>query len=477
MGSLSRRAGVRWIAATLVATSTLAACGSLPDDVLGIGGGGGVGAGADGLGDPYFPRYGNGGYDVGHYDIRVRYDPDSDRLSGNVAISATAVMPLRRFNLDFEGLPVSRAVVAGRPATTRQRGSELQVTPESELTGAFTVELEYAGVPTMIPEAALGRGGFRHTDDGAVVIGQPESASSWFPVNDHPLDKATYRVEITVPEGRTALSNGVPDGSTTADGWTTWRWAERVPMASYLATMVVGDFRVQSGSHRDRPMVTAVAASIPAGGVEDAALARTGEIADFLEERFGPYPMEAYGGVIVADETVKFALENQSRPVYGPDYFRREDDGTWLVAHELAHQWFGNSVSIAGWQHIWLNEGFATYAQWLWDEHNRGAAVQTVFEATYGATDWSVRTGDPGRANIFSNGVYHRGALTVHALRLTVGDEAFFDILKTWTAERRNGNVVTADFVALAERVSGESLRPLFDAWLFGTTQPPVPER
>nr|WP_310376614.1 M1 family metallopeptidase [Catenuloplanes atrovinosus] len=438
-------------------------------------GGGGAGIGADGIGDPYFPRYGNGGYDVSHYGIQVRYDPKSDQLTGRVAITAAATMPLRRFNLDFTGLPISRAVVDGQPATARQQEAELEITPAAEITGEFTVEIDYAGVPQPI-KAILGEGGFLHTDDGAIALGQPESASSWFPVNDHPLDKATFDLAATVPDGLAALSNGTPEGAETADGWTTWRWAERAPMAPYLATLVIGDYRITSSSHKNRPILTAVPKSVPAGGPAETAMARTTDVADFLETQFGPYPFESYGGVVVSDPRISYALETQSRPVYGPSFFRAGGDGTWVVAHELAHQWFGDSVSIGGWQHIWLNEGFATYAEWLWAEHDRKISVQSQFDQVYGVMDWSVPTGDPGPANIFSGAVYRRGALAVHALRLTVGDEAFFDILKTWTTERRNGNAVTADFISLAERVSGESLRPLFDAWLFGTTKPPLPK-
>ncbi|WP_408606861.1 M1 family metallopeptidase [Catenuloplanes japonicus] len=429
--------------------------------------------GADGIGDPYFPRYGNGGYDVSHYDLKMRYAPDTDQLAGQVVITATATTPLRRFNLDFTGLPISRAVVNGSPAQARQEGAELVVTPANELTGAFTVEIDYAGVPKPI-NSILGDGGWLHTDDGAIALGQPESASSWFPVNDHPLDKATYDLAITVPEGKAALSNGVPEGSTTADGWTTWSWAERTPMAPYLTTVVIGDYRITSGSHKNLPILTAVAASMPEGGPADAAMARTGEVADFLETQFGPYPFQSYGGIAVADTRIGYALETQSRPVYGPSFFRGADS-TWVVAHELAHQWFGDSVSIGGWQHIWLNEGFATYAEWLWEEHTGNRPVQSQFDEVYRTMDWSIPTGDPGPANIFSGAVYRRGSLAVHALRLEVGDDAFFTILKTWTAERRNNTAVTADFIALAERVSGRSLRPFFDAWLFRTTQPPVP--
>ncbi|MGN9766046.1 M1 family metallopeptidase [Micromonospora sp. SD12] len=433
--------------------------------------------GAADLADPYVPGAGNGGYDVAGYRLAVRYDPATDRLSGRATLTATATAALSRFNLDLAGLDVSRVAVDGRPAGSARDGDELVVTPRDGLSrGArFTVEVDYSGVPAAKADGQLGSGGFLHTADGAIALGQPWSAATWFPVNDHPSDKATYDIEVTVPEGLAALSNGVPGQRTSADGWTTWRWAERAPMASYLTTLVIGDYRVHSGTHAGRPMVTAVPASLPATGPEAASLARTGEIADFLATRFGPYPFDSYGGVVVTDPRVGYALETQSRPVYGPGFFRGGRPNLGVVAHELAHQWFGNSVALSRWSDIWLNEGFASYAEWLWEEHDGGRTAQRNFELEYAATDWSRPSVDPGRSRLFGAAVYKRGALAVHALRRTVGDDTFFRILRTWTAERRDGNATTDDLVALAERVAGRPLRPVFDAWLVGGTAPALP--
>jgi aminopeptidase N len=432
--------------------------------------------GAPGIGDPYFPTYGNGGYDVDSYTLKLRYDPANDRLAGTATLAARATTDLSSFNLDLVGMTVSTVTVDGKAARHERRGNELAVTPASGLPNgqSFTTEIAYSGVPRPVGSAGLGVNGFLATDDGAIALGEPESASTWFPVNDHPRDKATYDIQMTVPAGLVVISNGVPGATRTTDGWTTSQWSERVPMASYLATVVIGRYRVSTGTHQGKPLVTAVPADMAANSSAERSMARTGEIADFLATQFGPYPFEAYGGVVVNDSRIGYALETQSRPVYGNVFFSMGVNDV-VVAHELAHQWFGNSVSLQSWEDIWLNEGFATYAEWLWQEHDDGQPVQRSFQNEYARTDWSRPTADPGPSDLFGRAVYKRGGLTVHALRLTVGDETFFRILSTWTAEKRNGNASTADLIALSERLSGKQLDALFEAWLTGTSAPAIP--
>ncbi|MBM0260128.1 M1 family metallopeptidase, partial [Micromonospora sp. 4G55] len=431
-------------------------------------------------GDAYFPSYGNGGYDVGRYTVKVRYDPATDRLTGTTTVQATATADLSAFHLDLAGLTVRKVTVDGAPARHAREADELVVTPAAGLTAGngFTAEISYEGKPEPLANEVLGEGGWLHTTDGAIALGQPESASTWFPVNDHPSDKATYDVEIIVPKGLTAVSNGVPKGRSDADGWTTWKWSEAAPMASYLSTVVIGDYRVETGEHKGRPVFSAVSTKLGKGAA-DASMARTTEVADYLESVFGPYPFAAYGGVVVADERIRYALETQSRPVYGAGFFRGGEN-TGVVAHELAHQWFGNSVSLAKWQDIWLNEGLATYAEWLWAEHLGTGTAQAAFDRRYAGSSsrlWQTKPAEPGRQNLFSESVYQRGGMTVHALRVAVGDPAFFKILKTWAAEKRNGNATTDEFVAVAERVSGKQLDKLFAAWLHGIERPPAPKR
>ncbi len=442
--------------------------------------GGPAGPGADGIGDPYYPKAGNGGYDVASYDLDLRYDPASRQLTGTAKITATATAGLTRFNLDLRALTVESVTIDGQSATAKASGDELEVTPAQTIAAGstFVTSIRYGGVPKPYREEALGGGevGFLSTPDGAIAIGQPEVAASWYPVNDHPRDKATYTVAITVPDGLTAMSNGVLGAQQSANGWTTWHWSESKPMASYLATVVIGNYRVQQSTHDGKPVFLAVHESLDPR--IDTLLARTPQIVDFLETKFGPYPFDALGGIVVDDARVRFALENQTRPIYGLTFFQPTPKDDWVIVHELAHQWYGDSVSIGQWSEIWLNEGFATYAEWMWSNRNGGLTEQQTFDRWYSqgaATLWTVPPGRPGVADLFANAVYVRGAMTLHALRMTIGDDAFFTVLRTWAAEHADGNVTTAQFVALAERISGKHLTKLFQDWLYGTTRPARP--
>ena len=439
-------------------------------------------AGADGFGDPYFPLDGNGGYDVVSYDLELRFDPDTDVLGGTATVVATAGQTLSAFNLDLFGFEISSVTVDGEEAATARDGCELTVTPAVPLAedAEFTTVVAYEGVPEPLDDG-LGTAGFIQTEDGALAVGQPDVAASWFPGNDHPADAAAVAVSITVPEGLEGISNGELVDSSTEDGWTTWQWAADEPMAPYLVMLAVGEFDVreyeEDGIHYWDAVDPALAdedAQGPAtvGEIIDSSFDRQAEAIAFLAEWFGPYPFEVAGGVVDDVPDLGFALENQTRPVYSPLFFTDEGSGEVVVVHELAHQWAGDSVRLAAWQHIWLNEGFATYAEWLWAEHEGTSTPQEQFDEIAGVPAgnrfWQVAIGDPGPASdqLFAEATYYRGAMTLHALRQEIGDDAFAELLLEWFASEAGQAVTTDDFIALAEEVSGDDLDDLFAEWL-----------
>lgn len=667
-----------------VAVLLLAATALSVPAAEGSGGGVNYRPGEPGLNDPYFPLDGNGGYDVEHYLLDLAYDPATDVLSGTATVTALATQNLSAFNLDLDGLTVRSVEVNSGAASWSRDGAELTVTPRRGLPkgNRFTVEVRYDGVPAAINDQ-FGRSGFLATDDGALIVGEPHVAATWFPVNDHPRDKASYTFRITVPEGLQVVANGRLQSRQTRNGRTTWAWQASAPMASYLATASVGNFRFdtsrdgririldaldpdlfeppalprtgtsyawsQAGNrsykrlartisvpaggaalsfwtdrdteqdwdfmfveartagaedwttlpdanghtsaatgsscpswHQIHPFLThyqtdsgggpctasgtsgqwwaasgasegweqwAVdlsayagrdmelaityasdervqgagvfiddialstgvgstsfeddgdtwdgwrAAGEPAGSPANAndwtaisappaslgeqartALGRQPEILDFLAGNFGPYPFRDAGGIVDDFAGLGFALENQTRPIYNKEIFADPVLGTSTVLHELAHQWFGDSLTIDSWRDIWLNEGFATYAEWLWSEHIGQGTVQENFDnwASLPATDsfWDVMVGDPGADLIFATAVYARGAMTLHALRRQVGDDDFFRILRTWAKRYAGRNVSTGEFISLAERISGQDLDLLFDEWLFTAAKP-----
>lgn len=433
-----------------------------------------------GLGDDYFPQLGNPGYDVGHYTLDMVFEPDSGRLGAVATIAATATATLSTVNLDFTGLTASAVSVDGSLAGFTAADHELTIAPVAPIAAGeeFVIEVEYSGRPQPSDSAATPFGtGWQTFGSQNYVVAEPDAAHSWFPANDHPLDKATYTFFINVPDGVMAAANGTLVDRLTDLGRVTWVWELDSPMATYLATVVIGDFAIVEDAAATAASGVPVRNVLPAGTTLDdwPGLERQGEMIAFLAELFGPYPFDNYGIAIV--DGFGAALENQTLSLFDSNVARSayfED----VLIHELAHQWFGNSVSLARWSDIWLNEGFASYAEWLWIEREqgrefmeRGIALERDDYDGAGLTP----PGVPPSFNLFNRSVYRVGAMTLHALRLTVGDEAFFQIMQTYAETYADQSVTTGDFIAVAELVAGVELDELFDSWLIDPEVPDFP--
>jgi aminopeptidase N len=430
-------------------------------------------AGAASIGDPYFPAQGNGGFDVKHYDVSFAYDPATKLMDATTTITATATQDLDRFNLDFRGPEITGLNVDKHKASFQRDGQELVVTPRPKLKSgkSFTVVVKYAGTPPVITDPDDSIEGWVPTDDGAFVPGEPQGAPAWIPSSDHPTDKATFTFHATVPEGITAVGNGQLLSQTTKNGQTTFVWDSTEPMATYLATVTLGKFQVaKSATPGGIPIYTAVDPALASQSA--ATVAKIPDIIEYFNSIFGPYPFASAGAIIDRAPNVGYALESQTKPIFS------SAPSLGTMAHEIAHQWFGDSVSLKRWSDIWLNEGFATYAQWLWTEHTGGATAQQTFDSSsnYGraatAAFWQTVTADPGTSEMFGNVPYNRGAMTLHALRGKIGDTAFFKLVKDWASTHKYGNVSTADFIGQAEKVSGKDLKSFFDVWLYQKGKP-----
>ncbi|MDH6236702.1 M1 family metallopeptidase [Cryobacterium sp. CG_9.6] len=458
-------------------------------------------AGAAGSGDEYFPNAGNGGYDVQNYDLALRYLPPTEptvltgRLSGVATITLRAKQDLQSLNFDLRGLDVSSVRVDGKAAPhgnaqgknsavwsqkqdDENRYWELTVgmRPKLKAGQTTTIVIEYGGATGQPLDTTGALYGWVTTADGAMVVNEPDGAATWYPVNDDPEDKATYTYRITVPAGKTAVANGLPVGApTTKAGWTTWTWRASDPMSSYLSTASVGDYAVsRDAGPNGLPIINAIDNAVTGAALTEttAALALQPEMITFLETQFGRYPFESFGA-IVDDDSVDYALETQTRPVYS----EVADEST--VVHELGHQWFGNSVTPADWKDIWLNEGWATYIEWLWQEHQGTASLPNQFADTVAYLDendgWALSIADPGRDNLFADPVYLRGAATLYALRAKIGDDAFFAGARLWLTQYDDSNATTADFEDVMEQTSGQQLHTFFDDWLREADRPAMP--
>ena len=433
--------------------------------------------GAASAGDNYLPGHGNGGYRVSSYELDLKYRLPTNRLSGTATIRARATQLLERFSLDLVRLRVSKVRIEGHRGTRfEQTPRKVIITPAAGIPAdtEFTVVIEYAGAPAP-SSSRWGTVGWEELADGVIVAAQPSGAPTWFPCNDALADKASYDIRIATDQNYTVVCNGRLVDHHVMAGQGHWRYVQPQPTATYLATVQIARYSLESLALNDVPGVLAYPRAIEARVLAD--FEPMDQMMSVFEERFGPYPFDDYTVVITPDE-LEIPLEAQSLAIFGANHADGEGGSQRLIAHELAHQWFGNSVGLAHWKDIWLNEGFACYAEWIWSENSGGLsshALARQHRRGVAAQPKDIVVGDPGPALMFDDRIYKRGALTLHALRNTIGDPSFFSLLQQWTSTHAGGTATTDDFRAMAAGYSSGSLDRLFDSWLFSTALPRLP--
>lgn len=433
--------------------------------------------------DPYVPGHGDVSFEALHYDLALDYSLASNYLNGKAVITCRITPSedggeaTRRVEFDLHKLKVHKLTVSGAKAERwGQSGSRLFVRFTQDLKPGteFTVTASYKGAPHTM-NGIDGDAGWEELTDGVIVASQPHGAPTWYPVNDRAANKATYRIAIAADSDYTVVANGTLTSQRRAGAKTTWTYDVTTPMAPYLATVQIG--RYETRQLRSSPNEVSVVYPPRLRTQVAEAFADQTHMVDYFSRCFGEYPFEAYTAVIT-DDDLEIPLESQTLSTFGANFATLDWDAQRLIAHELAHQWFGNTVTAASWKDIWLHEGFACYSEWLWAQvcgHKSTNRLAAEHWEKLSDKDQDLTLHDPGPHDMFDDRIYKRGALTLHALRLTVGEENFFSILSTWIAEHKFGLVTTSEFVELAQRISGQDLTDLFNAWLYEEELPELP--
>ncbi|GAA1465386.1 M1 family metallopeptidase [Microbacterium thalassium] len=425
--------------------------------------------------DGYTPESGDASFDVESYDLDISYRVRTNRLDGHAIINAELTEPARSVTLDLVGLRVSKLSVDGMARSYSQDGRKVRVTlPKPMEAGErFSIDITYGGAPRP-RRSRWGLIGWEELTDGAIVAAQPTGAPTWFPCNDRPDDRALYTMSIAVEPEYSVAATGRFVSRDRTGGLRAWRFASSVPTATYLAAVHIGRYvTTPIGAVGDIPVVVNHPSNLRA------AIKRTfAPVERMLEvfgSAFGPYPQEHCTIVVTPDE-LEIPLEAQGLVVFGANHLNPAHER--LVAHELAHQWFGNSVGVARWRDIWLNEGFACYAEWVWAEAAGGPTAGESAANHYeriAALPQDLVISDPGPDLMFDDRVYKRGALTLHALRVQLGDASFFDLLRQWCRLRHHHTATDAEFRELATGIGGPAVAKILHAWLDRAKLPPLP--
>ena len=423
-------------------------------------------------GEPFFPHAGNRGYDALEYGVKLTFEPKAGRIVASTTVDAVATENLGRLSLDFFGPRVTEVRVDQMPVDFRRRPGKLIVYPREELAAGseFAVSVRYSGRPPKVVGADGVEEGWIPTDDGVLAVGEPQGTAAWIPCNNVPADKARFEFAITVGDGLKAIANGRRVRSENSGAGVTFHWIERNPMSSYLAVLDIGRGRIVESRIGRVPTWSLFDPRMAGGGRE--VQRDLPEVLRFESRLFGGYPFRAAGAILDYAPRLGYALEAQSRPIY------TFSPGRSILVHEMAHEWFGDSVGLERWPDIWLNEGFATWVQWYFSERHGGPSAQQIFDFWRPVSEeekflWAPPPGRPGSPKyLFASSVYLRGAMALQALREKIGTETMLRVLRTWATEHRHGSASTPEFIELSERLSGRDLDGLFRRWLYQRGKP-----
>lgn len=436
--------------------------------------------------DPYIRGHGSTAYSVLRYELELDVRLASNLLQGRATLMARALIPLTTVELDLVALRMDKATVNGeRVVRHAHRGGKLRLTLPAPVDAGqeFSMEIRYGGNPAPAT-GRWGEVGWEELDDGVLVAGQPTGAPTWFPCNDRPSNKASYRITVTTDADYTVVCNGLMVSHTRKSSRETWVYEQSGPMATYLATIQIGRYKLFSLPASDASKQIPVRIAVPKRLQSQAAsaLSRQREMVETFVSHFGPYPFHAYT-VVVTDDELEIPLEAQSLSIIGRNHLQQDWEAQRLIAHELSHQWFGNSLTLSKWCDIWLHEGFACFSEWVWSEDS---GSMTIAERAAGAhaklssEPQNLVVGDPGPAMMFDDRVYKRGALALEALRRRLGNKQFFALLREWVARYRHNSVATSDFVALIDEFYAESegfcAKEFLEPWLYESALPMLPD-
>ena len=420
-----------------------------------------------------------GAMDVRHYRLDLRVDPASKSLRGTVEVRAQLLSRApTELTLDLSRvLAVDAVTLNGKPAPFERKEDQIFIAvKESPRKGhPLSIAVTYHGTPE-------GKGFTFAERNGHPAIsnyGLPFTARQWWPSKDDPADKAdSADIVITVPAPLTAASNGkLVATQANADGTRTFRWQVGYPIYPDTVSVAIAEYKVFEDRYRAADGTTMPLQFYVFPADEAKARRDFSIIPDMMRshaQHFGEYPFlrEKYG---IAEFATNSFREHQTLPSYAETLITGDHANDAILAHELAHQWFGNSLSVRDWRHVWLNEGFATYAAMLWHERRGGAAAYHDEMNKIADEDLQGPVFMPDvtdNRNLFGAATFYKGAWTLHMLRHVMGDARFFEALRTYVAEFSYRTVTTEDFRAVCERLYGKSLDWFFAQWIYGVSRP-----